>query len=393
MCPGVLSASSAEALRGPGRSASPHASPRTPSCDPPTSPARWPPPAPLFEHRAVVVGRGPRRAARGLRRPGRAASHARADPAPRGGAARRQARLPLHRPGLPAPRHGPRAVPRRYPRLRRRPSTRSARSSTRCLDRPLSDVVFAERGHRPRRELLRPHRATPSPRSSRSRSRSSGCSSRSGLTPDFLAGHSIGEIAAAHVAGVCRLPDAAKLVAARGRLMQALPAGGAMVASRPPRTRSAAAARRPRGPRRARRGQRPHRRRHLRRRGSRRRRSPHHWKEQGRKTKRLRVSHAFHSPLMEPMLEEFARASPQASTYHAPQIPIVSNLTGELARPRASCATPTTGCATSASRCASPTVCAPCAAEGVTRLPRARPGRGPHRDGPGRPAAARHDDA
>nr|QAT18854.1 VemG [Streptomyces sp.] len=152
-----------------------------------------------------------------------------------------------------------------------------------------------------------------------------------GIVPDLVMGHSIGALTAAHAAGVLSLQDAATLVAARGRLMAALPPGGAMVAieATEDEVRGAlatttgdgvAAVGALNGPRsvvvsgdeeavRA---------------------LGEAFRARKRRVTGLRVSHAFHSPLMDPMLEEF-RAAARKVTYRPPLVPMISDLTGRIA--------------------------------------------------------------
>ncbi len=149
-----------------------------------------------------------------------------------------------------------------------------------------------------------------------------------GIHPDAVTGHSVGEFTAACAAGIYSLEDGLKLIAARGRLMQSLPAGGGMLAVFAneqqvleiiaPYSASISLASIN---------------------------GPQSMVVSGSKTSLkqiqlqcdnlaiktypLTVSHAFHSPLMEPILEEFARVAEQM-TYQQAKIPLISNMTGNV---------------------------------------------------------------
>ena len=149
-----------------------------------------------------------------------------------------------------------------------------------------------------------------------------------GITPDVVMGHSVGEYAAACVAGVFKLEDGLHLIAERGRLMQSLPAGGEMAAvfaaegrvreaiAAFPQEVSLAAINTP--------GQVV-----ISGRGERIEEVSARFKREGVLVRRLRVSHAFHSPLIEPILDPFEQYA-RRLTFNSPRVPLVSNLSGDV---------------------------------------------------------------
>ncbi|MFC4116911.1 type I polyketide synthase [Nonomuraea zeae] len=200
------------------------------------------------------------------------------------------------------------------------------------LDRPLKDVVFAAPGT-PAAALL-DQTAYTQPALFALQTALFRLVTHLGVAPAYLIGHSLGELSAAHAAGVLDLRDACALVAGRARLMQSAPAGGAMIAiqATEAEAEAAIAAADPaagrvaiaavNGPRSVVVS------------------GDHYaaeavaetFRSGGRKVTKLQVSHAFHSPHMEPVTAEFA-ALAAGLDFHPPRLPIVSNLTGAVATP------------------------------------------------------------
>ncbi|MYR57653.1 acyltransferase domain-containing protein, partial [Streptomyces sp. SID625] len=298
--------------------------------------------APL-EHRAVVLGRG--RAA--VRRSLTALAHGRSAGRLLTGGPVRPGRTAFLFPGQGSQRAGAGAELYRDDPVFADALDEVLTGLDPHLDLPLRDILFAGPGT-PRADLLDRTRYT-QPALFALETALFRLVRHWGVRPDLLMGHSIGELAAAHAAGVLDLPDACALVAARGRLMDELPEGGAMVAveateeevrqallddraghSVPEReagrepggepgrdavdiaavngpasvvlSGDADAVRRLAGA----------------------------FRSRGRRTRRLKVSHAFHSARTDGMLDAF-RDVAESLTYHAPGIEIVSNLTGRTA--------------------------------------------------------------
>ncbi|MFI1227526.1 MULTISPECIES: type I polyketide synthase [unclassified Streptomyces] len=199
----------------------------------------------------------------------------------------------------------------------------------RHLERPLRDVLFAPEGT-PEAALLDTTAYT-QPALFAIETALLRLLAAWGLRPDFVVGHSIGELSAAYAAGVWSLADACTLVAARGRLVQTLPAGGAMIAVQA--TEEEVRAQLAAGPggyddvdlaavngpdavvlsggERAVTA------------------LADHWAGRRRETRRLRVGHAFHSPHIDAVTEEFAEIA-SGLTYRQPSLAVVSTLTGTV---------------------------------------------------------------
>jgi len=148
-----------------------------------------------------------------------------------------------------------------------------------------------------------------------------------GIRPDVVIGHSVGEYAAACLAGVFSLSDGLRLIAERGRLMNALPRDGAMMAIAAPEARvqealqpfaEVASIAGVNGPAQV----------VISGQTSAIEKIGAEFAATGVKTRRLTVSHAFHSPLMEPMVDEFAQVAQQIN-YQAPRIEFISTVTGQ----------------------------------------------------------------